>query len=137
MEEKLRPLKMIHIALCTGVILAYVIVGDLQTMEFLNIPKVGTTLFVFLVIPVGAIFLGNLLYKQQLRSVDKNLTLNDKTGGYQTASVIRWALIEGTAFFILFIKRELLVIGLFLILYLIFLRPSESRMKRGFEAFGR
>ncbi len=137
MKEKLKPIKTIHSGLTLGIAVAYFILGDLQTLEFLKIPKIETSTFIYLLIPIAAIFLGNILYKQQLKNIANNLTLEEKIGTYQTASLIRWAMLEGAAFFILFAKKEFVLIGLFLIFYLVFLKPSEEGMKRDFEMAGK
>ncbi len=137
MEEKLKPLKTIHIALILGIALAYFFLGDLQNLDFFKIPKVDSTSYIYLLIPMAAIFLGNMLYRQQLKNTDNNQPLEKKIGTYQTASLIRWAMLEGAAFFILFLKKEFILIGLFLIIYLVLLRPSEERMKRDFQIVGK
>ena len=134
MEEKLKPIKIIHLALCFGVAIAYAVLVDFKTLEFLNFNAIETTDYIFILVPVAAILLGNFLYTQQLKSADKNLKLEEKIGVYQTAMLIRLALLEGAAFFILFIKKELIILGLFLIFYMLFLRPSENAMKRDFDA---
>ena len=68
-----------------------------------------------------------------MRKVDKTLKNEEKIGTYQTASLIRWAIVEGAAFFILFYKSELILIGLLLIIYMLFLRPSEYKMIEDFK----
>lgn len=133
MEEKLKVVKTIHIALILGLILAYVFAGDLLNFDFLRMPEIELSTYPYLLIPVAAVFLGNFLYKQQLKNADKRLPLEDKIGVYQTASLIRWAALEGAAFVILFVKPELIVIGLLLIVYLVFLKPSKEGMKRDFD----
>ncbi|PRX56888.1 MFS transporter [Flagellimonas meridianipacifica] len=137
MNEKLKPIKIIHIGLCVGVTLAYFFLGDLQTLEFLNVPNIDSNTVIYLLIGVSAIFLGNMVYKQQLKVVDAKLSLEERVGTYQTANIIRWALLEGAAFLILILKKELLVIGLFLILYMIFTKPSLEGMKRDFAQVGK
>ncbi len=137
MKEKLKPIKAIHIALCIGMVLAYFVIGNLHSLNFLKIPKIDSSSLIYLMIPISAIFLGNFLYKQQLKSVDKRLKLEERIGLYQTASLIRWAILEGAAFIILFLKEELVLIGVFLIVYMIFLKPSEEAMKRDFAAVGK
>ncbi|PHQ61548.1 MAG: MFS transporter [Maribacter sp.] len=137
MKEKLKAIKTIHIALISGIALAYFILGDLQTLDFLKISKIESSTFIYLLIPISAIFLGNLLYKQQLKKVGNNLTLEEKIAPYQTASLIRWAMLEGAAFFILFVKKEFIIVGLFLILYMVFLKPSEEGIKRDFKMVGK
>ena len=133
MQEKLKPLKTIHIAVSLGVTFAYFLIGDLQNLDFLNIPEVDSTLYLYLLIPVVAVFLGNMLYRQQLKTASKEELLENKIGIYQTASIIRWAVLEGAAFLILFVKKELILIGLFLILYIFLLWPSLERMKSDFQ----
>ncbi len=137
MKEKLKPLQLIHIALCSGVLLAYFVLGDLLSLNFVTFPKLEGSSFVYLIIPLSAIFLGNMLFKSQLKNVDKKLKLEEKIGPYQTASILRLAILEGAAFLILFLKKEFLLIGLFLIGYMAFLRPSEERMKGDFGALKR
>lgn len=90
-----------------------------------------------MMMPLSSIILGNFLYKQQLKNANENLPLEEIMGYYQKASLIRWAMIEGAAFFILLVKNELLIIGLILILYMVFLKPSEEAMKRGYQMVGK
>ena len=136
MEEKLKPLKTIHIGLCLGVALIYFLIGDLQHLDFLNVPEVDTTTYIFLFIPVAAIFLGKMLYRQLIKTADKKLPLESHVGVYQTALLIRWGMLEGAALLLLFLKKELLLIGLFLIIYMMFLWPSADRMKKDFQMIG-
>ena len=137
MKEKMKTIKTIHIALVLGITMAYFILGNMQTLDFLKIPKMESSMFIYLLMPLASIILGNFLYKQQLKNANANLALEEKMGYYQTASLIRWAMIEGAAFFILLVKNELLIIGLILILYMVFLKPSEEAMKRDFQMVGK
>ena len=134
MKERLKTIKIIHFAICIGVALPYFLVGDLHKLNFPLLPEVNSSTLVYFLIPIAAIFLGNLLYKQQLKRVDTSLSSEEKIKTYQTASLIRWAVLEGAAFFLLFSKKEFLTIGLLPILYLVFLKPSEEAMKRDFDA---
>lgn len=133
MKERLKVLKTIHIALCLGIALPYFLIGNIASLDFLKIPEIDSSKMIFFAVPIAAIIFGHLLFKQQLKLVDKNLTLEEKIGSYQTASLIRWAMLEGAAFFILFVEEELILIGVMLILYMVYLRPSEERMKRDLE----
>ncbi len=54
---------------------------------------------------------------------------------YQTASLIRWVIIEGAAFFILFSNPDFVILGILLIGYLIYLRPTEANIKRYLQHF--
>lgn len=127
MTEKLKTLKLIHLAICAGIILAYIFAGQF-TMEQIKNYKIVSGDFVYIAIPFVAFFLSNFLFKTQLKQVDPKLTLEEKLLLYQTASLMRWAVLEGAAFVILFMKPDLLIFGIILIAYLAFLRPSENKI---------
>lgn len=133
MNQKIKVIQTIHLALCAGMIIAYVVVGDI-TLDKLMIKNIETADIAFLAVPILAIFLGNILFKMQLRQSDPKVKPEDKMPVYQTASLIRWAILEGTAFFILFTKPGLLLLGLILILYMVFLRPTEDRVNADFQS---
>lgn len=127
MTEKIKALQIIHLGICAGTIIAYYIIGDL-TLESLNIPPIDSSSIVYLIIPVLAIVLSSILFKTQLKQINPKLKLEDKLPIYQTASIMRWAVLEGAAFLILILKPEFILFGILLILYLIFLRPTEERI---------
>jgi hypothetical protein len=135
MKEKFKIIKTMHLFLVAGLAIAYFLIGDLESMNFLEYKEIDASNFIYIVVPIIAIILGNYLYKDQLKNVDKRLKLAEKIGTYQTASLIRWAIIEGAAFFILLYNTEFVLIGMLLILYLLFLKPSEQKMKLDFEKF--
>jgi amino acid transporter len=135
MKEKFKIIKTMHLFLVAGLAIAYFLIGDLESMNFLEYKEIAASNFIYIVVPIIAIILGNYLYKDQLKNVDKRLKLAEKIGTYQTASLIRWAIIEGAAFFILFYNTEFVLIGMLLILYMLFLKPSEQKMKLDFQKF--
>jgi hypothetical protein len=83
---------------------------------------------VYAVIPFFAILLSNFLFKSFLKKVDQDLSFEEKLPTYQTASVIRWGILEGAAFIILFLKPEFVLFGVLVIVYLVFLRPTEDKI---------
>lgn len=137
MKEKLQTLKILHIALCAGMVLAYVIIGDLTTLAFLELPEWDTEAIVYSCIPVAAFFVGNFLFRSQLDKIDRKKPLEEKIPFYQSAALLRWAILEGAAFIILFLKPALVVLGIFIIVYMIFLHPSEARIKQDLRHTGR
>ncbi|MEM6895597.1 MAG: MFS transporter [Bacteroidota bacterium] len=137
MKDKFTPIKIIHFALCTGVALAYFLIGEVYKLDFLELPEIDTTGLIYLTIPFSAFFAGNVMYKNMLKNVDPKLPMESRIGTYQTAVIVRLAILEGAAFAILFLKKELLLIGLLLIVYMAFLRPSEDAMKRDFHLVGK
>ncbi|MBF4467457.1 MFS transporter [Flavobacterium sp. LC2016-12] len=132
MNEKIKILKTIHLAICAGVIITYIMLGGFS-METLKIPILDSSSIVFAVLPFLAIFVGNFLFKSQLKQADQNLKIEEKLPVYQTASIIRWAILEGVAFVILFSKPDLVLFGLIAIAYLIFLRPTEDKINADFQ----
>ena len=133
MTEKLKTIKTIHLAICAGVIIAYFMIGDLSSLENLEMPIINKASVIYLLIPISSIFLSNLLYKSQVKNIDSKLKLEEKIPFYQTASIIRLAILEGAAFLILFLKPDFLIFGILIIVYIIFLRPTETQFRKDFE----
>lgn len=129
MQAPIKTLQIIHLALVTGVIMAYVLVGRLYTFEFLNISDLN---FTSLLVVLGAFIaatLSNVIYKQVLMQVSKSATIQQQFTTYQTATIIRLAILEGTALLILILQPDVLLMGLLLIAYMMLLRPTDMRMK--------
>ena len=133
MTEKLKTIKTIHLAICAGVIIAYFMIGDLSSLENLKMPSIDKASVIYLLIPISSIFLSNLLYKSQVNNIDSKLKLEEKIPFYQTASIIRLAVLEGAAFLILFLKPDFLIFGILIIIYIIFLRPTETQFRKDCE----
>ena len=105
MNEKLKSFKIIHLAICAGTIFAYIFSGQI-TMDYLKLPSIDESSAVYLAIPVLSIILSTAMFKTLLKSVDKKKKLEDNFAIYQTASIVRWAILEGGAFAILFLKPD-------------------------------
>jgi hypothetical protein len=127
MTEKIKTLKTIHLAICAGVIITYFMLGDFSN-KTLKIPTLDSSSIIYAAIPFLAILLSNFLFKSFLKKTDQNLSLEEKLPTYQTACVIRWGILEGAAFILLFLKPEFILFGVLLIAYLIFLRPTEDKI---------
>lgn len=127
MNEKIKTLQIIHLAICAGIIVAYFMIGNLS-MESLTIKSIDSSEIVYVVIPILAFVLSNFLFKSQLKQANPKLELEDNLPIYQTASIIRWAILEGSAFLILFLCPDFLIFGILIIVYLAFLRPTEERI---------
>lgn len=132
MSEKIKIFRTIHLAICAGVILVYLFVGNIA-LNALKIPAFDGASALYFIVPVVAFGLGNFLFQSQLKQIDPKQKLEDSLGMYQTASLIRWAIIEGAAFFILFSNPDFVILGILLIAYLIYLRPTEASIKRDLQ----
>ncbi len=90
-------------------------------------------LFIYLVPIIGilAYFGGDFIYSKSLTSINKETPLKEKLNKYLQASLIRFALLEGASFMGIFAFMQTsnifyLVITVFLILYLVKLRPTKD-----------
>jgi len=129
MQPQIKITQILHFSLVIGIIVAYVIIGKLQTLDFIEFSQIEMGTLPFLLVPIGAVLLSNALYKQALKRIPSTATPQHKWGGYQVACLLRWALLEGAAFFILFVSKEFLLVGILLILYMAYLYPSQARME--------
>lgn len=127
MNEKIKVLQMIHLAICVGTVMAYLFIAQFS-LESLQIDTTDSSDLIYFAIPILAFLLSNFLYKSQLKQVDPKLKPEGNLPIYQTASIIRWVILEASALLILFLKQDLLVLGIVIILYLVFLRPTEDRI---------
>ncbi|OXB03891.1 MFS transporter [Flavobacterium plurextorum] len=128
MTEKIKTLQIIHLAVCAGTILAYFLLGELSIEKLKNIPVIDSSSIVYVFIPILAFVLSTFLFKSQLKQIDPKLKTEDKLPVYQTASIMRWAVLEGAAFLILFLKPDFILFGILIIIYLIFLRPTAEKI---------
>ena len=127
MNEKIKVLQIIHLAICAGTVIAYLFIAQLS-IENLKIETTDSSDLIYFAIPILAFFLSNFLFKSQLKQADPKLKPLDNLPIYQTASIIRWAILEASALLILFLKQDLLLLGILIIVYLVFLRPTEDRI---------
>ncbi|MEL0651743.1 MFS transporter [Algibacter sp. TI.3.09] len=125
MEEKLKVTKMIHIALCSGLVMAYIFIGDVS----FNMPALSQSNIIYVLIPIIAYIFSNFMFKTQLKAADKTLKPEANMAVYQTASIVRWAILEGAAFLILFLNKDFVLFGILIILYLALIHPTEHRVK--------
>jgi hypothetical protein len=128
MKEKLKTLQIIHLAITLGIVFAYFFVLDKNVLINLKFPKIDSNSITFVLIPFIAIFLSNLMYKNGISKIDSSLSLENKFGVYQTSSIIRWAILEGAAFVLLFLKPDFFVFGIIIIIYLVTIRPTEDKV---------
>ncbi len=133
MEQKLKVLRIIHLALIGQAVFMYFIFGEIDKLEFLDFKEVEGPAYMMLIVPLGAVFASDFLYKILLKKVDRNSTADQKVQHYMVACILRWAVIEGPIFFLLFME-DFILVGLMLIGYLAFLGPSKDKMEQDIES---
>ncbi|SFW55586.1 MFS transporter [Cellulophaga fucicola] len=134
MDEKIKILKIIHLAITAGSTLAYIFIGDISALQNFKVPEVNAGSIIFFALPLIAVFASTFMFKNILKQAKDIKTLEDKFGVYQTASIVRLAILESATFIILFLKQDFMLFGLLIILYMVFLSPTLDKMKNDFES---
>ncbi|GAB5399780.1 MAG: hypothetical protein Aureis2KO_13650 [Aureisphaera sp.] len=129
MKEKLRVIQLIHLALCAGAILAYIMLGGMDALTNFKLPTIDSPSILYVLVPFAAYILSNFLFRHQLKKLDRSLDIEENFTAYQTASIVRWAILEGTAFYLLTAQKDLIIFGIPILLYLILIRPTLDKMK--------
>ncbi|MBD0824245.1 MFS transporter [Aestuariibaculum marinum] len=128
MNEKLKTIKIIHFGICAGVIVAYYVLGNWSSTKIFELPEINQNSILYLLVPIGAYLLSNFLFKSQLKSAELKPKLEDNMAIYQTAAIVRWAILEGAAFIILILKEDFILFGILIVFYLILLHPTKERI---------
>ncbi len=135
-QSYITTITIIHLGMFTGVAI-FAIVVYLQLDEGSELKINYSEDLLFFLVPlaaVGAYFLGDMLFHKKIDALIETNSLKEKIMGYQTAFIIRLALLEGSAFFALsaYIIMQnlyyLLIFGLILLLFLL-LKPSKQKIE--------
>ncbi|HEY0666924.1 MAG TPA: hypothetical protein VGD22_02040 [Sphingobacteriaceae bacterium] len=129
----LKPIQMVHLAMCIAPTIFLTVVFILNQSnsrygEFGNDP-------LYLITPAmaaGAFITGQLLFKTHLSAIDTDMSLSERLAKYQSAFIIRQALIEGATIFnivayFLLGHSFFAAIALVLILLMFTFRPTKFR----------
>jgi hypothetical protein len=136
----LKTLTIIHYALVSGPLLTGIIFY-LNTELNTNGTVDDIFVYIFPLIALGGIFAGNFIFKKLLSNIKKNENLQHKLAGYQTASLVKFALLEGPAFLnIIWFSQTgnllYLTIGMVLVLFLFMQRPTKIKVESDLELIG-
>ncbi|MHA7863763.1 hypothetical protein [Flagellimonas marinaquae] len=93
------------------------------------------------IVALASIYMGDLFFKKMLASTPKNEGLRAKLAKFQTASIIKYALLEGASLFsiVIFANTQnliYLIIGAFLICYLFLQRPTRQKIEAALNLQG-
>lgn len=133
-ESYLKTLSLIHLALLAGLVLFMIVTIISQKQTYFDYKNTGDVYIIVVpVMAIAAFFTGRFLFKQQLSALDKKNSLKEKLMGYQGASIVRLAFLEGAALFgiVAFLLTgnffELLI-SLLLVLYFLMLKPTKEKV---------
>jgi hypothetical protein len=135
MSEDFKALKTLHLSFCAAVTIFYVLWRWLSADDESTLPKIDSPPIVSIAILVAAFVASHFLFKSRLKQMDTQLSLEDNLPAYRAASLIRWAMLEGGALLILVLNSDYMAFGVPLILYLIFLSPTEEKMRNDLQSY--
>ena len=138
-ESFLKSISIIHLALLAGQVIFAIIAYAQSVKVFFGISYMDDV-FMYIV-PLAAIFgfiAGYRIFKKQLAAIRSKNSLGEKIIAYQTALIIRYALLEGPCLLAVWAYLNnnnlfyLMVAGL-LIVYFIFLRPTMEKVENDLD----
>jgi len=94
MKAKFRTFIIIYAALLSGIILMAVIT---KAINFETIFQLSEEELPWLFLPLAAILLSEFLYRNTIKQMPTQTDEDGRFGVFQSASIIRWAILEGAA----------------------------------------
>lgn len=130
-----QTLTMIYMALLSGLLFFIAIVffqfdgGMTPTFDTSD-----TLLLIYPVIAIGAIVVSQMIFKKLLAAAENKPGLKNKLDSYQTASIIKFAMIEGPAFLGIVLSMTtgntaFIAIAGVLVIFLILQKPSRTKVE--------
>ena len=132
----LRTITIIHLALVAGVIMFAIVTFSITLNQKLDLSYSGDPMFFIVpIMAIAGILVGNYLYGNNIKALASKNTLQEKLAGFQTASIIKYALLEGSALLgiVAFLNEGnlyFLIISILLLLWLIMQRPTRDKIER-------
>lgn len=119
MKEKFRVLIILYASLLAGIIIFAFFTGSIDWNTILEISKAEMP---YLLLPVVAIGLSEILYKNNMKQLETKSSVDERTAVYQSASVVRWAILEGSALVVIVLPNiprinVLVIVAFYLIIF--------------------
>lgn len=132
----MKTLSIIHLGLISWpTIVAVIVYLNTQSASFNFADTDNMFLVVVPIFALSSVFLGDFIFKQSIKNIPRTSSLKQKLTRFQTASIIKYGLIEAAAFFGVigyYMTNNLafLMISVILILYFFMLRPTKEKIMR-------
>ena len=129
----IQTLKLIHIALVVGLTIFSVLAYAQNNSFNADINTNSTLLYIVPIVALLGYFGSQMFFKKMLLQVNTSDSLQTKLNKYQTAAIVKYALIEGPAFIALFVYHTTgnalpLVIAVCLLAYLFVQKPTKDKI---------
>lgn len=135
----LRSISIIHLALLSGQVIFGIVAYAQSARVFFGIHNMDD-MFIFIVpvVAIGGFMAGYLIFKQQLIIIRSKKPLGEKMISYQTALIMRYALLEGPSLlaivaYLLNGNLFYLIVAGLLMLYFLFLRPTMEKVENDLD----
>lgn len=131
----LRTISIIHLALVAGVLAFGLVMFFITPNQKLDFTYNGDVMFFIVpILAIGGIIVGDFIFRKNINVLAAKHTLREKLEGYLTASIIKYALLEGPALFALvnFMNDDnqyYLITAIFLLGWLIMQRPTRDKIE--------
>ena len=130
----LKSLKIVHLALLSGQLMFVFVTISISKNPSFNMKSANDPFFIVAPLLAASCFLiGNVLFKKMVGNLQNKPTLFDKLTGYQSAFIVKCALLEGSSLFaiVVFMLTNnwfFLLISACIIVYFITLRPGTEKV---------
>ena len=124
MKKQFTTLSTIYFALLAGIILAFFF-GHEVNLE--KISAISENQYAYLLIPIAGIVGSQLFFEFNMKKLRSKKENENKSAEYQTASLIRWAVLEGAAFISIFNEEAPQINVVIIIAYFILIRPTFDK----------
>ncbi|WP_318309720.1 hypothetical protein [Flagellimonas crocea] len=130
-----KMMSILHIGiLATPIILGILFYVEAKKTELSFSVSDDMFLAIVPIMSICCILLGDFLFKKITGSLPREMELLTKLTRFQTASIVKYALIEGAAIFCMVIftntqNLTYLLIGALIVLYLLFQRPTKQKIE--------
>ena len=124
-KEKYTIIRIIYFALLSGITLVFLFTQDVNLETIEKIPK---DQYIYLLIPIVAIIISQMFFEynvKRLKTKDQN-----KFAEYQSAYLIRWAILEAAAFISIFYLQAPQINVIIIIAYFILIYPTFDKFKQ-------
>uniref|UniRef100_UPI0032163206 hypothetical protein n=1 Tax=uncultured Draconibacterium sp. TaxID=1573823 RepID=UPI0032163206 len=134
-KDFFKSIQIIHFALMTGLIFfgAITFYLNYSGLAIENETEMNTAfMYVVPIFTISGIFASNFLFKQRLKNCVKQSTLKEKLNEYRSALIIKFAIIEGSSFFVViayYLTGQYIYLGFLGLLLIIFVtyRPTKEK----------
>lgn len=119
-----------------GVLIFGIVMFSIILNQKLELDYTGDVMFFLVpIISIAGILVGNYQYANTMKVLASKHTLREKLAGFQTASIVKYAMVEGPALLglVAFMNdgnQYFLIISMLLAVWLLMQRPTRDKIER-------